>query len=531
MSIKLTAAILIMGSILGKLCAQGSSAQLLPKIIPPSPNVAALQRYGEIPVSPYTGVPNISIPLYEIKSGGVTIPISISYHASGIKVADEASRVGLGWALNAGGVISRVIMGFDDFVPSGYNVNNYHSSAIPDLLPGVKGQREVYSNIKRGSEINGFAGVSNMGALLENDHSFQPDVYYFNLGTYAGKFFLKRNKDVVLANREKLSIRCIGAAADAWEVLTPDGTRYLFEKFETATENGYTIGSYSTSKSAWYLTRIITTKGETIQFEYREHISQIQAAGSFFQSVNTVSLRTTPTDNSQPVLPSVTQSSPGKTYSNLYLEKITFNNGQIKFSYVQDRQDIINDYRLTAIDIYSVSNTGVLTRRKQWAFDHSYFEGTATNAYAVSTSLMSKRLRLVSVTEKDNNGHSLPPYLFTYNTTNIPNPASLPSKASFSRDHWGYYNGKSNTSLIPNYTYANVPGNPAVSHIGIQGDNRDADPAYASLFSLIQIQYPTGGKTVFEYESHDYDLRMSNVNDGSFYAEFPEATMKEVKFT
>jgi hypothetical protein len=531
MILKLTAAILIMGSITGKLYAQGSSAQLLPKIIPPSPNVAALQRYGEIPVSPYTGVPNISIPLYEIKAGGITIPISISYHASGIKVADEASRVGLGWALNAGGVISRVIMGFDDFIPSGYNPTAYHSSSIPDLQTGIKGQREIYGNIKRGSEINGFAGISNFGALLENGHNFQPDVYYFNLGGYAGKFFLKRNREVVLEKREKLSIRCVGTNADAWEVLTPDGTKYLFERFETATENGYTIGAYGTSKSAWHLTRIITALGETILFEYRESFSHIQTAGSFFQSVNTVALKTTPTDNSQPVFPSVTMSSAGKTYSNLYLDKIVFRNGEVRFTYVQDRQDIVNEHRLAAIDIYNVSHSGVLSKIKQWSFNYSYFEGSATNAYTFATGWIAKRLKLESVVEKDNNGHSLPPYVFTYNIGNIPNPASLPSKASFSRDHWGYYNGKPNGSLIPNYTYASVPGNPVVSHIGIQANNRDADPAFAPLFSLTQIQYPTGGKTVFEYESHDYDLRMSHVNDRSFYAEFPEAEFKEIKFT
>ena len=84
-----------------------SVGQELPQITPPSPNAASLGQYGDIPVSYYTGVPNISIPLYTINSGEIKLPISLSYHSSGIKVTQEASWVGLGWALNAGGVITR----------------------------------------------------------------------------------------------------------------------------------------------------------------------------------------------------------------------------------------------------------------------------------------------------------------------------------------------------------------------------------------------------------------------------------------
>lgn len=36
----------------------------LPTVIPPSPTVAALMKFEEVPVSNYTGVPDISIPLY-----------------------------------------------------------------------------------------------------------------------------------------------------------------------------------------------------------------------------------------------------------------------------------------------------------------------------------------------------------------------------------------------------------------------------------------------------------------------------------
>ena len=79
-------------------------SQGMPEIIPPSPNAAAFSKYGNVPVSPYTGIPNIDIPIYTISTRDIKVPISLSYHAGGIKVGDEASRVGLGWVLNAGGL-------------------------------------------------------------------------------------------------------------------------------------------------------------------------------------------------------------------------------------------------------------------------------------------------------------------------------------------------------------------------------------------------------------------------------------------
>ena len=59
----------------------------IPRQIPPSPTAASLGIYGAVPVGHYTGIPQIEIPLYEIKCGSLTIPISLSYHASGIRVA------------------------------------------------------------------------------------------------------------------------------------------------------------------------------------------------------------------------------------------------------------------------------------------------------------------------------------------------------------------------------------------------------------------------------------------------------------
>ena len=79
-----------------------------------APDVAAFQKVTQIPVSNYTGRANVSIPIYTIKSGNMTVPISLTYNTSGVKVADMPSNVGSNWALNAGGAVTRNVKGIDD---------------------------------------------------------------------------------------------------------------------------------------------------------------------------------------------------------------------------------------------------------------------------------------------------------------------------------------------------------------------------------------------------------------------------------
>lgn len=74
-----------------------------------SPSAYAFAEYVTNPVGYYTGIPQISIPIHTIQLKDFTLPISLDYHAGGIKVEETASNVGLGWNLNAGGVITRSI--------------------------------------------------------------------------------------------------------------------------------------------------------------------------------------------------------------------------------------------------------------------------------------------------------------------------------------------------------------------------------------------------------------------------------------
>ena len=84
---------------LGILCLfaslQGSFAQDSP---PQSPSVASLMRFEEYPVDHYTGIPQISIPVYSLptRSKDITINIGLNYHASSVATFNEKSGTAAG---------------------------------------------------------------------------------------------------------------------------------------------------------------------------------------------------------------------------------------------------------------------------------------------------------------------------------------------------------------------------------------------------------------------------------------------------
>jgi hypothetical protein len=143
--------------------------QEAPSIIPPSPTAAALGKYGDIPVSLYTGIPSVDIPLYTLSGSHLKLPISLSYHAGGLKVEENSSWIGLGFSLNAGGVITRTTKSLRDEVTGetkGYLTND-PIPVSPDML--------YYFT-----------------EVLAGKMDTEPDLFFFNFNGYSGKFFLEK---------------------------------------------------------------------------------------------------------------------------------------------------------------------------------------------------------------------------------------------------------------------------------------------------------------------------------------------------
>lgn len=127
-------------------------------IAPLPPNAAELFKYNSIPVTPMTGVPDISYPLYEINTGKIKVPVALSYHASGIKVSQRATWVGLGWSLMPGGVISRAVRGIPD-ESSVYGWFNHHQSI--DTLPYITSYDIMQAWVQNSPDAQGLQRIPN----------------------------------------------------------------------------------------------------------------------------------------------------------------------------------------------------------------------------------------------------------------------------------------------------------------------------------------------------------------------------------
>ena len=107
-----------------------SAQPLLPREIP-TPNATDLGRYGDIPVSYYTGRADISIPLFSMNVRGLEFPISLNYDASGIQANALPGWTGVNWSLSAGGVITRSVNDYYDeltFAESPVPFSNYFTA-------------------------------------------------------------------------------------------------------------------------------------------------------------------------------------------------------------------------------------------------------------------------------------------------------------------------------------------------------------------------------------------------------------------
>ena len=187
-------------------------SQFTTQVSPMTPNASALAKYVDVPVSYYTGTPQISVPLYELKSGSLSVPIALSYHASGHKVSEAPSNVGLGWTLMAGGSIARSVRGLPDESSHGY------------LKEGRKVNDPYFEC--RGGQNDHCDYLRNIS--VENAIDSEPDVFFLSLPGGGGvKFVFDYDGNVVMQDYQQIQITRDATMLN-WTAITEDGTRYKF---------------------------------------------------------------------------------------------------------------------------------------------------------------------------------------------------------------------------------------------------------------------------------------------------------------
>lgn len=435
----------------------------LNNVSPPSPNVSALNKFGDIPVGPSTGIPQVTVPIYtwSNKNFGKDINISLDYHAGGIKVDEMASDVGLGWALNAGGVVSRTVKGiYDEYPIDGF---------LYKTMPATKEEGNA-------GEIVNNRLFNKMNAGLMDT---QNDLFNYSFNGRNGRFVLGKNNDLLMLEQAKLKIiptitnnLLTKSLITKISIIDEEGFTYVFSDCEI-TENHKSLVS-SKYTSSWYLTEIIHPSGkDKITFQYED----------FFLINETSPISTWAFPITNPAHYKTVNYGGGwqESLNCKRITRITFPDGnQVDFAYkAAIRQDTKTGSTAKLLDKITITKGSV---KKGFKLNQDYSLG--------------QRATLLSVTEFGGASETLlKPFTFNYFSS-----ATLPPRFSAQQDHWGYANMNSG-ALIP-HEYFRAPGGQFPPYRESSGGNRDTDPNRVKAGSLEKITYPTGGYTVFEMEAN-----------------------------
>lgn len=424
-------------------------------VIPPSPDASALVRAVNTPVDKYSGTANVNIPLYTVAFGDLSVPIALNYHASGIKVEDIATSVGLGWQLSAGGKITRVVRHYPD--EQGYSaLTNDHGSQVRDLS----------------------TWKSNNFETRLKDYDTEPDLFYFEIPGRSGMFIVDYDHKAYTIPYQCLKILWVDN--EYFTITDEQGVKYTFGKTAASREvTQTTVKEEDSSKdinfvSTWNLDEIESSVGNKINFTYK---AGADYEFTMYNSKRLVKYHNAVDDDPQKhflveIDQAIDMNTKVKIKSPKYPATIEWDGGSLNFVTSGERKDLANTLKLSEIRInYSLNGEHYLRSIK---FDYSTFSNNA--------------LRLDRVNEvKDM--LTLPINYFEYYTD-----YNFPVRTSFAHDHWGYFNGK--TSNSKGYPFIRI------SQGQLEGDDQTPDIAYARTNSIKRIYNVTGGYKEFEYDSH-----------------------------
>lgn len=427
-------------------------------LTPPSPEAAAMMRSINIPVSYYTGTASIDIPVSNISARGVQIPVTLSYQASGIKVKDMETWVGLGWRLSTGGRVSRMVRG-DMPDEDGYS----KLTGTPD------GQEANNLSLWNTDKIDG---------LSKKDFDSEPDLFYFDIPGKSGQFVVDYNGKVHMVPYQGIRVEWNRNPYTSTFALTDEnGNRYYFEDVETTVNQNLDKLNFADSLlhrhkkrikdwiSSWNLSQVITNQNDTIRYSY--------VSAEPFVEINTVHARINSASwsvGSGWNIEKVKDTTNTRKVTNYprYLQKIEWNGGKLEF--VTEKGGNNKPPRLKEVKLYAGGKY-----LKSILLSYGSFPNGASQLSSID----------------ENSGESTEHVChFEYNT-----PYHLPSRYSPDYDHWGYFNGEGSSkgSYIPEHEVH-----------GHKVDGADRTPHFpqSAADMLTDIVYKGGGRKKFEYESN-----------------------------
>jgi len=515
------------------------------EMLPASPEVESLGKFGNEPINKYNGTANINIPIYNITMDGLSIPLNLSYNTGGIRVAQEASWVGLGWNLSDGIIITREINGYDDLRYSGYgqDIRPSDPSSSSGNIGWIYSEDYLFTD-QLGNPRIGQSDLSNLDSFqweINFPVDFQPDLFSLSTPNGSCKFYLnkKGNSNIVEARVvDNVNFKITyDTNLFAFIVTDPDGFTYEFDLQELSTGfQSYqgaasydfslaTITYWPTNQTkytitAWRPSKINSPFGRELVFEYDEghHFSFPSFSETLEQSIFSSSNH----DNGWYDPKEIVVNTPNNitystnAYHNLILKEIRGDFGKVLFRTDSNRDDLFsvqsfhditgnqswnpsvdksfNVKRLVGVDV--INHLGEPIRKVDNYY--SYFNG---NRLGDSDETRYLRLKLDKVMVDAQE------YNFSYFECD-----NLPAKDSRAIDFWGFYNGADdNVQTVPSHNrfylvHPNASNGSTIHEqfykMSVNGANRKSNSDYAKYGLLDKVMYPTKGITEYHYESN-----------------------------
>ena len=486
--------------LLALLLAAGAAAQTdLPQVF--SPNAAELGKYGKIPVSYFNGLPNISIPLTELKAKNYSLPVYLTYHAGGNKPDQHPGWVGLGWTLHAGGCINRIVngnrdeMGRDEFLSLEHGVWG----------SGISG---YYAHARDFQQMNidslFMSNYANTGIYLDYD----PDEFQVNMEGLSSSFYLVGENEGAIKSKDPVSYRVqidtaatreitvyenhsgnpsIRATQYTWiktiHLTDASGIEYVFGDDDNAIDFNYSVGrsghNLTCTADTWHLSKIKLPNGESIHFEYIKSGKPVYVTDRHFRETAALNGAYFPYDYD-------THTDYGNYSFTIqqpsYLHRIhaTASGDELLFHIspsvelpMEMNSDALYGRLLNRVEHLTES---LVLEDNQYNRLDSIVSNHGTFRFSYTSDITS-RLKLTAISTGDGQD-VIGRYSFTYN------PLHLPPYNSKHTDKWGYY---SQTTQLDDTGYYYLS-----DETGMQAE------------ILRKIEYPTGGKTILNYEGHRY---------------------------
>jgi len=485
----------------------------LPQMIPPSPSVASLMKFEEVPVSNYTGVPDISIPLFTVGSNSkdINVNIALKYHTSSVAADEIASDVGLGWNLFAGGTVSRTVKGYPDeelILSSTANpgrmgiyqttvsnhINNFYYFSN-NILNDTKTYYKPYLSSADQAIGNEYIWTANRA----NRYDTEQDLWQFNFFGKTGRFYIKKNNsgDLQVMPLDTYTVKIINQydtntlKPTGFTIYDDQGYKYVFDIIEVSYNSGGTQNKYYKDgelmiidniysdrefNSSFHLSKVISPNNVTlITYEYNENelkegfTNVIERRTVFANQGQSLSqlYELNQCDDFPPVV-SMIRSTTSIKARKLKTIKIT-NNALVNFEYIQGRQDSNLMLPETASYLKSVSLADWDNHLiKKYSFKQDY------------KTVLDTRMFLTKIDETDKTGQLVGNYQMTYEDNSA-------LEKVINKDSWGYFNL---TDICDN----NVSSE----------SRRKVTPSFSTTNILQKIKYPTGGSVVFDFEPNTY---------------------------